>query len=135
MTRPLAWWHLLTRRFSRRRRAERARLDDTQEYHARHLIQRTLADQAELRRRAPASPGAAMRYRSLLKLELASLEELEQALREHMVGPEAENVLLEVNAELEQLRTEIAWCHLLLGEHRRSAAAAAATAAASTPRA
>jgi hypothetical protein len=118
MTHSLAWWRAISRRFSLRRRVAQARLEDTQEYQARHLIHRTLADHAELRRRAPASMPAAARYQALLQLELRSLEELEGALRDHMGGPEAEDALAEAHAELEQLRTEVAWCHLLLAGRR-----------------
>jgi hypothetical protein len=120
MAHSLAWWRAVARRFSLRRRVAQARLEDTQEYPARHLIHRTLADHAELRRRAPASMPAAARYQSLLQLELRALEELERALRDHMDGAETEDALAEAHAELEQLRTEVAWCRLLLAGRRPS---------------
>jgi len=118
------WWRALVARLrdpehagSRPRGRSSAPPPDTDEYDARHLIQRTLADKAALRRRAPVSREDAARYEALLRLELASLEELERALRGGRIGgPDAEDVLVEACAELTQLRTEIAWCRALLAE-------------------
>jgi hypothetical protein len=108
------WWHAVAERVAETRGQADPLSASAEEYHARHLLQRTLADRADLRRRAPSSVLAAARYEMLLRLELRSLEELEQALRGRMIGTGAEDALAEAQAELAQLRTEVDWCRHLL---------------------
>jgi hypothetical protein len=83
-------------------------------YAARHLIHRTLDTKAHLRRLAPSHARAARRYRELLELELASLEELVEIMHTSLADPDGEYALTEADAELLQLRAEVAWCDLLL---------------------
>lgn len=83
-------------------------------YAARHLIHRTLDTKAHLRRLAPAHPRAARRYRELLELELASLERLIDIMQTSLADPDGDYALTEAEAELLQLRAEVAWCDRLL---------------------
>lgn len=83
-------------------------------YAARHLIHRTLDTKAHLRRLAPSHPRAARRYRELLELELASLEQLVEIMQSSLADPDGEYALTEADAELLQLRAEVAWCDRLL---------------------
>lgn len=83
-------------------------------YAARHLIHRTLDTKAHLRRLAPSHPRAARRYRELLELELASLERLIDIMQTSLADPDGEYALTEADAELLQLRAEVAWCDRLL---------------------
>lgn len=83
-------------------------------YAARYLIHRTLDTKAHLRRLAPSHPRAARRYRELLALELASLERLVEIMQTSLADPEGEQALAEADAELLQLRAEVAWCDRLL---------------------
>jgi HEAT repeat protein len=83
-------------------------------YAARHLIHRTLDTKAHLRRLAPSHPRAARRYRELLALERRELERLVEIMQTSLADPEGEDALTEAEAELLQLRTEVAWCDRLL---------------------
>lgn len=86
-------------------------------YAARHLIHRTLDTKAHLRRLAPSHSRAARRYRELLELELASLERLVDIMQTSLADPDGDYALTEADAELLQLRAEVAWCdRLLLGQ-------------------
>lgn len=83
-------------------------------YAARHLIHRTLDTKAHLRRLAPSHARAARRYRELLELELASLEQLVEIMQTSLSDPDGDYALTEADAELLQLRAEVAWCDRLL---------------------
>lgn len=87
-------------------------------YAARHLIHRTLDTKAHLRRLAPSHPRAARRYRELLALELASLERLVEIMQTSLADPEGADALTEADAELLQIRAEVAWCDRLLRGQR-----------------
>ena len=87
---------------------------DQDRYAARHLIHRTLDTKAHLRRLAPAHPRAARRYRELLELELTSLQRLVEIMQTSLADPDGEYALDEADAELRQLRAEVAWCDRLL---------------------
>jgi hypothetical protein len=88
---------------------------DQDRYAARHLIHRTLDTKAHLRRLAPSHARAARRYRELLELELASLEQLVEIMLTRLSDPDGDYALTEADAELLQLRAEVAWCDRLLG--------------------
>ena len=88
---------------------------DHDRYAARHLIHRTLDTKAHLRRLAPSHARAARRYRELLELELASLEQLVEIMLTSLSDPDGDYALTEADAELLQLRAEVAWCDRLLG--------------------
>lgn len=94
-----------------------------EDYAARHSIQHTLDQKAELRRLAPTLPSAAHRYQQLLTFELEGLRELVSALHSVAGDRELEECVTEAALQMERLEIEIAWCNHLPGNVAETVAA------------